>query len=255
MNKRLKGMIRNLLPRTIRHHRILGGFIRGGKIVTSWHDYPAAILSRTERPLLAWFSKNVHQGETWLDVGAHYGYTAIALCKLVGAQGRVFAFEPLVSTAGCIGQARVLNELTQLSVVPIALGSGSDFSTNRMFITRGMIDSTLRDRRGMEADFLVSRLDWLWPKICGADDQIHGIKIDVQGMEIDVLEGMAEVVRLYRPKLLVELHEGVSRERVLEIIASHGYALPGVAIEPGPGESTPVYTNDRTYLFTSTSLS
>jgi len=49
----------------------LGGLLKGYVIVTSWHDYPAAILGRTERALLDWFAHNVGSGETWLDVGAH----------------------------------------------------------------------------------------------------------------------------------------------------------------------------------------
>ena len=90
----LKAQIRRFMPRSVRPHRILAGRLRGYRIVTSWHDYPGAILGRTERPLLDWFDGHVRPGETWLDVGAHYGYTAIALSRLVGPQRRVFAFEP-----------------------------------------------------------------------------------------------------------------------------------------------------------------
>jgi hypothetical protein len=71
MNKLLKEGIRRLLPRSLGPHRILGGLLKGYVIVTSWHDYPAAILGRTERALLDWFAHNVGSGETWLDVGAH----------------------------------------------------------------------------------------------------------------------------------------------------------------------------------------
>src|SRR2546421_957839 len=92
-------------------------------MVVSWHDYPAGITGRTERALLAWFRENVNKNETWLDVGAHYGYTAIALSRLVGDNGRVFAFEPVVATAGCIAQTRNLNRLSQLTVVPFGLGA------------------------------------------------------------------------------------------------------------------------------------
>ena len=83
----LKAQIRRLMPRTLRAHRILGGPLRGCRIVTSWHDYPGAILGRTERALLEWFERHVIPGTTWLDVGAHYGYTAIALARLVGSRG------------------------------------------------------------------------------------------------------------------------------------------------------------------------
>ena len=95
---------------------------------------------------------------------------------------------------------------------------------------------------------MVSRLDWLWPRISEPNSRIDGIKIDVQGMEIEVLEGMTAVVKRYRPKLLVELHPGVSRPQFLDVIASLGYLTRGFPVEPLPGETEPVYA-DRTYLF------
>ena len=77
----LKERFRKLLPRQTREHRILSGQLRGVAIVTSWHDYPGAILGRTEAPLLEWFRHNVRRSQTWIDIGAHYGYTAIALAR------------------------------------------------------------------------------------------------------------------------------------------------------------------------------
>src|SRR5947209_667206 len=110
-NVRLKEAVRSALPAKLRPHSILAGPLRGASIYTSWHDYPGAILGTTERPLLEWFGRNVLPGETWIDIGAHYGYTAIALCRLVGPAGRVFAFEPVLSTAGCVARTRELNSL------------------------------------------------------------------------------------------------------------------------------------------------
>lgn len=248
MNAGLKEAVRRFFPRSLVRHRIMAGPLRGSAIVTSWYDYPAAILGRTEHPLLGWFADNVKSGETWLDVGAHYGYTAIALCKLVGPGGRVYAFEPMLNTAGCVSRTRLLNDLPQLTVVPIALGNSADLAMDSLLAVRGMIDSTLSEREGIRETFMVSRLDWLWPIISGPDARIDGIKIDVQGMEIQALEGMAELIKRYRPKLLVELHVGVSREKFLDLIASFGYAPHGIPVEPLPGETEPIYA-DRTYLF------
>ena len=111
MNGRLKEALRRFFPRSLVPHRILAGPLRASTIVTSWHDYPAAILGRTERPLLECFANNVGKGETWLDIGAHYGYTAIALSKLVGTSGHVYAFEPMLNTAGCICRTKSMNNL------------------------------------------------------------------------------------------------------------------------------------------------
>ncbi|HLV88242.1 MAG TPA: FkbM family methyltransferase [Candidatus Sulfotelmatobacter sp.] len=250
MNPGLKEELRHLLPRSLRRHRILAGPLRGSAIVTSWHDYPAAILGRTERALLEWFDRNVKKGETWLDIGAHYGYTAIALCRLVENSGRVFAFEPMLNTAGCVSRTSYLNHLPQLTVIPMALGNCNDVAIDSLNVVKGMVDSTLKPTNEFKEHFLVSRLDWLWPKICGPDARIDGIKIDVQGMEIKVLEGMADVAKGCQPKLLVELHKGVSRPRFLEVISSIGYEARGVAVDPLPGESEPLYADDRSYQFT-----
>jgi FkbM family methyltransferase len=248
MNKRLKATIRTALPRGIRRHRILAGPLRGQAIMTSWHDYPAAILGRTERPLLGWFERNVGAGETWLDIGAHYGYTAIALCRLVGVGGRVFAFEPMVATAGCVARTRSLNGFRQLTVVPIALAGCHEMGMGNLREVRGMVDSTLGGG-GDGEPFLVAGLDWLWPRIQGERARIDGVKIDVQGMEIEVLKGMCGVLRQFKPKLAVELHRGVSRQEFLDVLAEVGYSRPGSPIEPVPGESEPLYVDDRSYEF------
>ena len=197
MNESLKGVLRRFLPRTLSEHTILGGPLRGSEIVTSWHDYPAAILGRTEDALLDYFKNQVGNGETWLDIGAHYGYTAIALSKLVGPSGRVFAFEPMLTTSGCISRARFLNNIPQLTVIPMALGDCQDMTIDTLQSVRGMIDSTLQGSTGFKETFVASRLDWLWPRISGSDLRIHGVKIDVQGMELQVLEGMATLARSY----------------------------------------------------------
>lgn len=250
MNECVKHMLRGLLPKQIGGHRILDGELRGYSIVTSWHDYPAAIAGRTERPLLDWFGKNVKLGETWLDIGAHYGYTAIALSRLVGGSGRVFAFEPMISTAGYITQTRRLNDLPQLTVVPLGLANpGSDAMEMRRLLTvRGMVDSTVREG-GWGEPIIVTRLDWLWPRLCGADEELHGVKVDVQGMELEALEGMVGILSKWKPKLVVEVHVDVDRAGLLDAIESAGYVRRGVPIEPVAGEIEPLYVDDHSYAF------
>ena len=255
MIKSIKSILRNFLPGRIRTHRIWSGLLRGKRIVTSWHDYPAAIIGYTERPLLDWFAQNVKPGETWLDIGAHYGYTAIALSRLVGESGRVFAFEPMLSSAGYVTQTRRLNKFHQLTVVPYGLAAPETVEIISLPVTRGMVDSTI-DRTsddGHRAEWLetitVARFDWLWTRICGNEPRIDGVKIDVQGMEIDVLTGMMDTLRSAHPKLVVELHRGVDREKFLHTIELAGYACDAIPIEPVEGEVSPLYMDDHSYFF------
>jgi FkbM family methyltransferase len=248
----VKTLIRRLMPRGIRPHRIAAGPLQGMWLVSSWHDYPAGITGRTERPLVDWFSAHVNAGETWLDVGAHYGYTAFALARLVGPEGRVFAFEPVVATAGCADQGRILNRLHQLTVVPVGLGVPPTVETRQLPMTRGMADSTPRQETadGGATIVMIARFDWLWPLISRAELTIHGIKIDVQGMEIETLEGMRDTLMQMHPRLVIELHEGVNRERLLALLGDLGYSTDAVPLEPVRGEDKPLFVDNRSYLFT-----
>lgn len=245
----MKALVRAILPRTIRPRRILAGPLRGLRLVTSWHDYPSGLTGRTERQLLDWFARHVRTGETWLDVGAHYGYTAFALARLVGAAGRVFTFEPVPATAGCIDQARVLNHLSQVTVLPFGLGAADDLELRQLALTRGMADSTLGVGDLLTASVALARFDWLWPLVCGRDPAIHGIKIDVQGMELDVLAGMRQAMHRWQPRLVIELHEGVSRDALSVLLREIGYSTAGVPITPEGAGTTPRFLDNRSYVF------
>lgn len=248
MNQRTKWFLRQLLPRTVTPQRIWGGPLRGLRIVTSWFDYPAAILGYTEPRLLEWFKRNVHPGETWLDVGAHYGYTALALSSLVGPAGRVFAFEPVLATAGFLSQTRRLNRLPQLTVLPLALGDPVEFELKQLALVRGMVDSTQSVAEWTET-ILVTRLDRVWSHICGEHEQVDGVKIDVQGMELATLRGMSELLNTFKPKLVIEVHHGTDRREFLDLLSTLGYSHQGVPTEPIHGETEPQYVDDRSYAF------
>lgn len=244
---RVKESVRRFLPPRIRRHTILAGPLRGARIVTSWHDYPGAILGTTERPLLDWFNGHVAPGCTWLDIGSHYGYTAIALARLVGTTGRVFAFEPVISTAGCLAQTRAANGLRQLTVVPLALGHGDDLKALTLPTVRGMADSTLNESDVLKEAIYSISLDALWPSISGNDSVLNGVKIDVQGMELQVLLGMRQALLRWAPVLVVEFHAGVDRREVLDLLAATGYSAEAQPITPGSPAG--LLADDASYVF------
>ena len=235
--KSLKQLIRTCLPRTIKPHRIWTGPLKGQKIVTSWHDYPSAIMGRNERPLLDWLAKVIKPGQTWLDVGSHYGYVALAMSRFVGESGRVYAFEPMLRTAGYVQQTRQNNALAQLTIVPFALANPKAIEVGHLSTSRGMIDSTI-ERGDWTEDFYITQLDWLWPQVCQNNLQIDGIKIDVQGMEIETLKGMRHLLKTQKPHLIVETHSGVDRQLLLTIIEEAGYDRHSTAIEPASSSHT-----------------
>ena len=184
-------------------------------------------------------------GETWLDVGAHYGYTAIALAEMVGAGGRVYAFEPSLSTVGHLNRTRALNGLDQMKVVPFALAEQGGIRAESVVIERGMANHEFGGTSS--EDIYLVGFDQLWNALDG--HAVHGVKIDVQGMELQTLEGMCSMLTELRPKLVIEFHSGVSRTSILELLARAGYRTPGRPIEPLPNETESAYHDDRSYSF------
>jgi len=116
-------------------------------------------------------------------------------------------------------------------------------------VIRGMVDRTLGASQDSPTAFLTARLDWLWSRICGEQRHIHGIKIDVQGMELEVLQGMTTLLVEFTPRLVIEVHGGVDRRALLDIIESVGYDRSGNPVQPSGDEVTPRYLDDRSYSF------
>jgi hypothetical protein len=95
----------------------------------------------------------------------------------------------------------------------------------------------------------VASLDWLWLQVCGSLQRVDGIKIDVQGMEREVLQGMTSVLARWKPKLAVEVHPGMDRRALLDVIEAAGYGRRGTPIEPVEGETEACYVDDHSYAF------
>jgi FkbM family methyltransferase len=170
----------------------------------------------------------------------------------VGQKGRVFAFEPVTASAGCIAQTRRLNALSQLTVIPLGLGTPDTVASLRLPITRGMADRTIDTHDDSWCETIqTARFDWLWPHINAGDETIHGIKIDVQGMELEVLRGMQQILRREQPKLVIEFHRGVDRTAVFDLLNAAGYCTDAVPIEQGTQLASPAseVADDRSYEF------
>jgi FkbM family methyltransferase len=179
----------------------------------------------------------------------------------------------MMSTAGCVTQTRELNKFLQLVVLPLGLANPETLEMRQLPVTRGMVDSTLCKKEGggrkaegrrqkaegggqkdeeqaiWQETIMLARFDWLWQQICGKNERIDGVKIDVQGMEIEVFQGMMETLRRQQPKLIVEVHRGVDRDQMLDLIETVGYSRRALPIEPIEGEVEPQYLNDLSYYF------
>lgn len=123
-----------------------------------------------------------------LDVGANIGYFTLLFAKLVGPSGKVIAFEPDTQ----LHQILTFNLQSNRIVNAVAVNKAVDAKshTARLYISRDKGDQRLYDSgdgRPYQVVEAVS-LDAFLASI--SEERVDWVKIDVQGLEGKVLEGM-----------------------------------------------------------------
>ena len=64
------------------------------------------------------------------------------------------------------------------------------------------------------------------------------IKVDVEGAEMDVLRGAAEIIRDNRPRIFLEAHTAALEQECTRELARHAYRIRRLEVNPGGEEST-----------------
>ena len=193
---------------------IAGGPAAGMAISTAHlplsHAHIGAIVRGTLEPAVAEaMLRTIRPGQVFYDVGANIGYFTLVAARFVGPAGRVIAFEPVPWCAEAVAANIALNELGQAEVRAEAVGAES--APGRLRVVAEASQSLLAslDRRAdvarEEIDVDVVTLDDLVS--AGAIPPPDVVKIDTEGAEILVLEGMRETIGRHRPRIICEIHD------------------------------------------------
>jgi FkbM family methyltransferase len=167
--------------------------------------------------------KFVNAGDTVIDCGANIGTHSVALARIVGNYGKVFALEAQPRLCAMLEANVQLNQLGNVFFVNKAVGN---FEGN---ITIGELppDDT-------EFNFGAAPLNKTWsgesiPVSCGKIDSFAGdfdvslIKIDIEGMEVDAIKGAKATIERCKPILFFEYSEDADSEAVDAVLKQIGY--------------------------------
>jgi FkbM family methyltransferase len=147
---------------------------------------------------------------SFVDVGANFGYFALLGAAAVGARGRVLAVEPDPRMAAELRANLALNALAQVEVLAAAASDREGTASLAGFTEEGGnwgVSSLLGAAEGEAPRFQVrcAPLDALLDE--AGVDGVELAKVDVEGAEALVLEGMSAGVRRRRyRRVLVEFH-------------------------------------------------
>lgn len=176
------------------------------------------------------------RGQTVYDIGAYEGVMALFFAKAVGAGGRVIAFEPNPVNCARLESNVALNKFDNVTIFQVAIGSRQEkaqLAIRRHDYATGSIDPSIKmqilQEQGALIEVEVDTLDHRFQVTRLPSPDF--VKIDVEGYELNVLNGMTETIARKKPNIFIELHGvGVQQKRenvknVINFLSEVGYAI------------------------------
>lgn len=214
MNLLVDGALRRIRQS---RHGLMGYFVHDQYVGKSLDLYGE--FSESEVSL---FREIVKPGDIVLEAGANIGSHTLFLARAVGQGGRVLAFEPQQRVHQMLCANLALNELFNVDPLQCGLGARADV----MQVPRYVLDQEINiggvalsegvGQPGYETvairtidSFQLPRLDFL--------------KVDVEGMEHDVLTGARETIGRCRPIMYLENDREEKSEALLALVDELGY--------------------------------
>lgn len=190
-------------------------------------------------------------GGTFVDVGAHIGLLTLAGARAVGTKGRVYSFEAAPDTYKLLERTVGINHVSP-PVVLRSVAVGAEEGEHVFHVRDVLGHSSLYDFSENDEGFTVQDVTvQVMPldKLLPAGERVDLFKIDVEGAELDVLAGMAELLkRNPEVALLTEFgpshlkRVGQTPEAWFAAFESHG--LEAHLVDEESGACTPVSPKD-----------
>jgi FkbM family methyltransferase len=172
--------------------------------------------------------KYLRPGMIVYDVGANIGFFSLLAARLVGATGRVTAFEADPEIVARLRENVGRNQGAPISVEGKAVWS----SSIPVFFARA--DAEVSPDRGLghvvDNDAEKSASGTIRVEAVTVDEYVmksgapNFIKCDVEGAEIEVFRGAEKLLNERKPVILCEMHGEQNRQTLLKAFANLGYS-------------------------------
>lgn len=172
-----------------------------------------------EPKITAIFEGALEKRDVCIDVGANIGYHSLLASRLVGREGRVFAFEPGAAATHILALNIGLNRASNVEVSRDAVSDSTGTIELREHISGrlgliGLYEEGLRFTvPSITLDEAIGDVDPM---------RVRLLKIDVQGGELGVLRGAPELLKKSE-RLFVVCEVSRDGAEIFDLMAEHGY--------------------------------
>jgi FkbM family methyltransferase len=183
------------------------------------------------------FRRFFGEGDFVVDVGAFIGDHTVPYAQIVGPRGKVIAFEPNPAARECL-----LHNVQCYPWVEVRQAGLSDRS--------GMFYLTTNENAGAshlsptrDPELQTQNAVFVWALDDAKLPRLDFLKIDVEGSEVDVLEGAKETIQRCRPAMLIEsaVHQkrtGRTQNHIFQWLVDN---LEGYSLSPDTHTGQPQY--------------
>lgn len=169
-----------------------------------------------------------------VEAGAHIGSETLLIASKVGKLGKVYAFEPNPIVMKRLRVNILLNDWgDRVDIFDIALGEKegeiSFYIKSEETPNQGMSSKYQFDNNVIEIIAIQQTLDhWVATQKI---PRVDFLKMDVQGAEMDILNGASETIERYKPTIFMEADDSIQSDSMhtvrdlYEKMTSSGYNL------------------------------
>jgi len=188
--------------------------------------WEAKLLAGYEEPVVRFMRNTIASGWTVYDIGANIGLYSILAGRLAGEKGRVYSVEANPLCVYLLRTNLELNQIANSQILPMAAldRAGSvNFTLNYGNLGLGVTQrsSFYATKAGHEIG--VTGLDMA---SLIAQFGLHSpdlIKIDVEGAEGFVVEGLQRIIQDRKPVLMIEVHGQVAARQTFDHFRNQPY--------------------------------
>lgn len=174
--------------------------------------------------------EHISAGDVFVDISANIGQHSLFAASIVGDSGRIISFEPIKNIYDQLVRSVKANGSQYVDAYNFACGNtqSHDFiSINKKNIGASSLVLNTEDREKEEVSIIPA------DSILSNYHKIDFIKIDTEGFELPVLEGLSETIGKFRPKIMLEFSPELyeknglsgSGEKIIKIIQDHRYKI------------------------------
>lgn len=161
-----------------------------------------------EEWMIFYISKYYIKGTNMIDLGGNIGTTSLLMKEVLSDENKIFVFEPIYFEI-LLKNIKENNYCNDIILYPYAVGNNErvffhekiDFNESLNFGAVSLINNKTIFNENEKLTIISKTVDSF------AFDNVSLIKIDVERMEIEVLEGCINLIKKCKPTILVETYD------------------------------------------------